>query len=241
VAVAALSALFFASVAGPALVLVEWAWRGGATVETAKILRAVGHSLSGAVPGALIATTLAVPIAFLARRFRSRGAEVVERVAYVGFATPAIVFGLGILFFVLKAVPFLYQTMFALIAAYSLHFLAQAIGPVRAGLFLASPRTEEAARALGHGPFSTFFRVTFPQIRTGLVAALTLVLLSCLKDLPIAYVLAPLDFEPLALEVWSYANEAMFAEAAPYALAMLALSGLVVGLLIRFEAKGDPA
>ena len=55
IAVAALGALFFASVAGPALVLVEWTWRGTAAVEMGAILRAAGHSLSGAIPAAVVA------------------------------------------------------------------------------------------------------------------------------------------------------------------------------------------
>ena len=53
---------------------------------------------------------------------------------------------------------------------------------VRSGLLLIDPSLEEAARNLGHSSFSTFWRVTLPQLRPSLVAGGLLVALYSLRD-----------------------------------------------------------
>ncbi|MCH7549796.1 MAG: iron ABC transporter permease [Candidatus Krumholzibacteriota bacterium] len=194
-------------------------------------LRHLAFSVS--IPAAAGATLLAIPLAYLSRRHPSAISQIMERSAYVGYATPALAFALGLIFLSLSTVPWVYQTAGLLIFAYTMHFLAQAIGPIRAGLYLATPRIEEASRSLGFGALATFRRVTLPILRPGLVAGCALVFLSCIKELPLTFLLAPLNFETLALNVYGYATEAMFAEAAPYALAIILISAALATVLFR--------
>ena len=56
-----------------------------------------------------------------------------------------------------------------------------------------------------------------------------------MKELPIPFLLRPIGYETLALNVWSNTSEAFFAEAAPYALLMIIFAGLFVGLLLVRE------
>jgi iron(III) transport system permease protein len=161
----------------------------------------------------------------------------IGRVAYLGYATPGLAFGLGLLFFSLRSAPFLHQTLGLLILAYALHFLAEAMGPVRSALEQAPPSLEEAARLLGCSRVGAFFRVTLPLLRRGLLASTAFVFLSVMKELPITYILSPLDRETLAVAVWGFIDEAMFAEAAPYALAILFFSALFVGALLTQEKR----
>ncbi|MDG2990994.1 iron ABC transporter permease [Candidatus Synechococcus calcipolaris G9] len=53
---------------------------------------------------------------------------------------------------------------------------------VRAGLQGMNPSMEEAARSLGHNPWSVFFRVILPQLRPSIVAGSLLVALYALQD-----------------------------------------------------------
>jgi iron(III) transport system permease protein len=211
----------------------------GAWTDAGELVRSFAGSVSVSAPAAVLATLLAVPLAYLSRRYASTFTHVLERAAYIGYATPALALALGWVVIVLRTAPWVYQTAALLVFAYTVHFLAQAIGPVRAGLHVATPRIEEAARSLGMGPLATFRRVTFPILRPGLVAAATLVFLSCVKELPLTLILAPLDFETLALNMYSFTTEAMFAQAAPYALAIILLSALLTSILfhrVREEA-----
>jgi iron(III) transport system permease protein len=65
------------------------------------------------------------------------------------------------------------------------------------------------------------------------------VFLSAMKELPITFLLAPIGFETLALNTWSYAESAMFGQAAPYALTIMFVSALFVGMLLMRERTTD--
>ena len=58
-----------------------------------------------------------------------------------------------------------------------------------------------------------------------------------MKELHLTISLSPLGYETLALNVWSFIEEAFFAEAAPFALTILLFSGLFVGVLLLQEKK----
>ena len=200
-----------------------------------EVTDALLRSVQAAALAALTTTTLALPLALIGVRYPGRRARFFARVAYLGYATPPLALALAVIFFVLRITPPLYQTLPLLIMTYTLHFLAEATGPVRSALYLATPRLEEAARTLGVSPARAFARVTLPLIRPGLLASAALVFVSALKELPIALLLAPTGFDTLARNVWSYTEEALFAEAAPYALCIVLASAVFVGLLLRQE------
>ena len=195
------------------------------------------HSIQASAPAALVTTLLALPLAYIGVRYKTKLSNPIERVAYLGYATPPLAFALALVFFSLYVSSSLYQSLFLLIMAYSLHFLAEAIGPVRSALYQAPPQLEEAAKSLGYSSLKSFFKVTLPLLRGGMIAAASLVFLSAMKELSITFLLSPIGFDTLALKVWSYTGEAMFAEAAPFALAILLFSSLFVGFLFSKEWK----
>jgi iron(III) transport system permease protein len=201
----------------------------------ASLASSLWASVSASVPAALLAALLATPVAYLGVRHHSGWTQGIERIAYLGYATPPLAFALALIVFTLGAVPVAYQTLGLLVTAYALHFMAEAIGPIRSALYQAPPNLEEAARSLGRSPVGAFASVTFPLMRRGLLVSVAFVFLSAMKELPLTFLLAPVGFETLALNVWSYAEEAMFGPAAPYALTIMFFSACFVGLLLTRE------
>jgi iron(III) transport system permease protein len=201
----------------------------------AGLAEATRNALSAAAVAALTTTALAFPLAYIGNRYAGRAARITERVAYLGYATPPLAFALAMIFFVLRSAPGLYQTFALLILAYTLHFVAEAIGPIRTSLSKATPRLEEAARVLGAPPARTLWQVTLPLMRPGLLASAAFVFLSVLKELPLTLLLAPTGFSTLASNVWTYTEEAQYAAAAPYALVIAASGALLTVLILRRE------
>ncbi|WP_221929980.1 ABC transporter permease [Fodinibius sediminis] len=195
------------------------------------------NSVRASAPAAVLTTFLALPLAYIGVRYKTRLSNPLERVAYLGYATPPLAFALALVFFSLYVSSSLYQSLLLLVIAYSLHFLAEAIGPVRSALYQAPPQLEEAAQSLGYSSIKSFFKVTLPLLRGGMIASASLVFLSAMKELSITFLLSPIGFDTLALRVWSYTGEAMFAEAAPFALTILIFSSLFVGFLFSKEWK----
>lgn len=226
----------------PLAVLAFWITRPEAPLpllmaSLPNLVRAFGQSLSAAVPSALLAAAMALPVAVLAVRYPSRLSTLVNRLAFVGYAVPALAFALAFVFFALGAAPWLYQTQGLLVLAYALSFLPLALGPIRSALYLARPSVEESARALGLGAGETFWRVTLPAIRPGVVAGMVLVFVITMKELPIAFLLAPTGFRPLSITMFSYTSEGMLLEAAPVAAAIILFSALFVGFVLRHDRK----
>ncbi|MEX0654241.1 MAG: iron ABC transporter permease [Phycisphaeraceae bacterium] len=269
-AMGGLVTFLLAAVGVPVATIAYWATRADYTYLRHDLLDAVRDSLWAAAPAAVLATLLAMPVAYLARRYPAKRSTGLERLSYLGYATPSLAFAMGLLVVGVYLLPeSLYQWLYhlptpahglemlgialphpwfdrldrtlplVLIYALALHFLAEAVGPIRSSLYQATPRLEEASRALGHSQLATFFRVTLPLLRPGLVVSLALVFLSVMKELPLTFLLSPLGFGTLATNLWSYTEEAMFAEAAPFALLILLISATFVGVLLASEREGD--
>jgi iron(III) transport system permease protein len=230
-----LCGVIFISLIAPVGSILYWLGSHFDHIPLTAVRGALFGSLSVSTPAALLAAVLAIPLAYLGVRYPSSVSRTLERVSYVGYAIPPLAFALSLIFFTLQTAPFLYQTLFLLVYAYTLHYLAEAIGPIRSALYQAPPQLEEAARSLGKSQFSAFILATLPLLRKGIIASMAFVFLSAMKELPLTFLLSPIGFETLALNVWSYTIEAMFAEAAPFALAIIIVSGIFVTLLLRGE------
>ena len=151
----------------PIATVAFWLGRGAEEAAWGALIEALWDSVRASLPAALLAAGLALPIAYLSVRRPSRVGRWPERVAYLGYATPPLAFALALIVFSLRAMPFLYQTLGLLVGAYALHFLAEALGPIRNALYQVSPEVTRAARGLGLRPLRAFFAVGFPLLQRG--------------------------------------------------------------------------
>lgn len=233
------AAVVLGSLGLPVAVLAFWLSAEPVIPALPDVLLAFWQSLSAAVPAAILAGLLALPVAVMAVRYPSPLSLFINRLAFVGYAVPPLAFGLAFVFMALASVQFLYQTHLLLVIAYALAFLALALGPIRAALYQARPSLEEAARSLGYGPLSVMRHVVFPVIRRGVIAGMVLVFIIVMKELPIAFLLAPTGFQSLSITLFSRTSEGMLVDAAPYAAAIILFSGLFVGVVLRHETKHE--
>lgn len=217
----------------PIGVTLTWLLRGAGSGAAAQPLwQLTMNSVLAAGLAAAVTALAALPIAILAARYRHPLVRLLERGSYVGYGLPGIALALSLVFFGARYVPFLYQTLVLLIAAYAVRFLPQAVGASRTSLLQVSPRLEEAARSLGHSPAQAWLKVTLPLARPGILAGVALVFLTAIKELPITLMLSPTGFKTLAVEIWSATAEAFFARAAAPALLLIAISSLSIFLIL---------
>ena len=135
------------------------------------------------------------------------------------------------LFITIKIFPTIYQTFITLIISYLIVFLPQAVGGGQASMEQVKISYIEASAGLGLSRLDTFFKVTFPLIYKGLLAGAALVFLSTMKELPQTLLLRPTGFSTMAVDIWSYASEALFTQAAFSGFILLAISAFPTYIL----------
>lgn len=226
-----------ASVFMPLLTLFIWMSQAPLTGILPQVIQGFFRSAAAAVPAAAGAVLLAVPIAYLHARYHGRFAEAAERSAFIGYAVPPMALALAFTSFSIRYMPWLYQSLLLLIIAFSLNFLALAMGPVRSSILQAPRSLEEAARSLGCSAGKSVMTTTIPLMRKGMAASFMLVFVMSMKELPIALMLSPPGYTTLSAAVFSRTSEALFAEAAPFAIALILLSSIILGITLKNEGE----
>ena len=238
--VGALTLLVVLTLGVPLVSLVRWLVRGSSsTLPGGDLGAAVSTTLGLAVAGGLLATVAALPVAWLAVRHRGALATLIERAVYPANALPGIVVALALVTISIRAVPALYQTAPLLVAGYVILFLPRAAVGVRSTLELAPPHLEDVATSLGCTRVAAARRVTLPLVLPGLAASMALVALAVGTELTATLLLAPTGTSTLATQFWSRAAAVEYGAAAPFALALIALSVPATWLLGRAAVSGD--
>ena len=217
----------------PMGVLVFWLARGLRDGQALGLeWSTVFNSLYVSLLAAAAAVTAALPVALMAVRYAGSVGALLERISYMGFALPGIVIAIALVFFGANYLGPLYQGLGLLVFAYVVLFLPAALGAVRASLLQVNPRVEDAARGLGKRPHTVFATITFPLVRSGVLAGGALVFLVTMKELPATLILGPIGFRTLATSIWSAAESALFAQAAAPALLLVLASSVPMAVLV---------
>ncbi len=178
--------------------------QGGRTLAVAVRVVSLGY----AVPGAVIAVGILLPVGWLQQHAP-------------GLALPALMTG----------------TIFGLMYAYLVRFSAVALQSVEAGYSRVPLSVDETARMLGAGRGRLLRELHLPLLRRSVVVAALLVFVDVMKELPATLVLRPFDSDTLAVVAYQLARDERLGEAALPALAIVVVGLLPVLLLSRTLRK----
>ena len=159
-------------------------------------------SLEIAMLGALTALVLGIPVAYAIVRYQFKGKDLIEVLFSSPAIVPGIVVGLAMLryFVLLSHMPVttgLYLGHTAILFPYSVRV-------VSASLRNLNPSIEEAAVSLGASPFTAFFLVVLPNIRSGVVAAFILAFITSFNNVPISLFLTGPGVATLPIRMMLY-------------------------------------
>ena len=117
-------------------------------------------------------------------------------------------------------------TIFAIMFAYVVRFLAVSLQTVESGLEKIKPSMDDAARSLGYRPIETLMKVHIPLLKSTTLTALMIVFVDVMKELPATLILRPFDFNTLAVRTFELASDERLADSSTSALAIV-LAGLL--------------
>jgi iron(III) transport system permease protein len=213
------------------------------------LLEAVLNTLLVGGVAALVTVVAALFLVYAARMSGRGAARALLPMTSLGYAAPGAVLAVGLLFplaamdhrlaDLIQSITghdpglLLTGTSVAIILAYVVRFFGIAQGSVDAAFGRISPSLPMAARSLGRGPGGTLRDVYLPLMRGSVAAALLVVFVDCVKELPATLLLRPFNFNTLSTRVYELASLERIGEAAPAALLVTAVGLAAVGLLAR--------
>ncbi len=144
-------------------------------------------SLKIGVCATLASLAVGVPAALAIERYSFPGRETIRQILLSPMYVPAIVAGAAVyIYFIELEILTTFQlaaTFSGLVIAHTLVALPWTLRLVCASLVSANTVSEEAARSLGANALQTFFYVTLPIIRPGMIAAAMFSFIASFSDL----------------------------------------------------------
>lgn len=204
--------------AKPGLLASLWTstWLGGATM-TASV-----------VAGVLAALGL--------RRYVFPGRDVVRQAFLLPLLFPQIVTGIGLVlaFSAIRGVP----TWARLLLGHTILTLPYVVVTTAASLETLDPRLEEAAMNLGAGPVRTFWHVTLPAVRSGIVSGAVFAWLISFSNFTVTFFLFSGELKPLPMWIFDVIQYFVDPTLAALSSCLVALTLAVLLVLDRLFALG---
>lgn len=134
-----------------------------------EVCNAFGNSVAIAVIATLVATAFGTAIAIALGRYKFKGRGATNLLLFLPMATPEVVMGAGL------AAQFLDlgigKGFWTIVIGHIMFTLSFVVVTVKARVATLDPRLEEAGKDLYGSPASVFWRVTFPLLLPGIMAA----------------------------------------------------------------------
>ncbi len=231
----------------PAGQLALWALQTYSVMVDASFVRLTLNSILLAASAATLAVILALFLAYGKRLFASPAINASIRIVATGYAIPGTVVAVGVIIplawldnqiddllrdhFDITSGLLLSGSLFALMFAYMVRFLAISVQSVESGLGKIRHSMDDAARSLSYTPAQILLRVHLPLMKATVLTAFLIVFVDVMKELPATLILRPFNFNTLAVRAFELAGDERLADSSTAAL-MIVLVGLVPVLLL---------
>jgi len=196
---------------------------------------------------ACVTVAAAVLLGTFNRAFHNRAAVSALFIGRLGYAVPGGVIAVGLFvpfarfdnwldarmetWFDISTGLLISGSIWVLVMAYMIRFLAAAIGAYDSGLATVTPNTDAAARVLGQTTWGTVRTIHLPVLRPSILTALVIVFVDTVKELPATLILRPFNYDTLAVQAFRLASDERLEGAAVPSL-MIAAIGLVPVVLL---------
>ncbi|ALS29805.1 ABC transporter permease [Paenibacillus sp. 32O-W] len=237
----------------PVAQLVVWATWTADEVWHEGFYRIIGDTVAVAIVPTALTMVAAAIVAVSVRQFGGIFGYMLAKAVTAGYSIPGAIIAIGVLAVFIKldgwlapvyaalrlgtgeAPLVLSLSIVMLVAAYVVRFMATGYNALEAGFEKIGPQYAEASRLLGRGRTQTFLRVELPLLKGALLSGTVLTFVEIVKELPLALLLRPFNFQTLATKTYQYASDERIHEASVPALCIVVVSLASVYLLNRIE------
>jgi iron(III) transport system permease protein len=218
-----------------------------------RYLEFLWHSLLLSALAALLTCSVALLVAYAARRYPDRATRTAIRIATLGYALPGAVLAVGIFIpvawldnwlssialqlFNMETGLLIQGTLFTMLIAYMTRFLAVSHSPIDSAMQRITGSIDEAAMGLGLNGWTMLRRVHLPILKGGIFTAATLVFVDVMKEMPITLMTRPFGWDTLAVRIFEMTSEGAWDQAALPAVALVLAGLFPIILFVRQTEK----
>jgi len=244
----------FLGVLVPVVTLATMALGSEQNLLSPRYLDFIRNSITLATVAAVVTVCAAIVLGTLHRVHHSRGTQAALNLARMGYAVPGGVIAVGLLVpfaafdngldawmranFDISTGLLLTGSIWLLVFAYMIRFLAAAIGAYEGGIASVGTNMDAAARTLGQTMPGMVRRVHMPLLRTSLLTAGLIVFVDVMKELPATLIMRPFNYDTLAVQAYRLASDERLEGAAVPSLVIAAIGLIPVILLCRRIGRG---
>ncbi|MGR3615052.1 MAG: ABC transporter permease [Paracoccaceae bacterium] len=233
----------------PVVILMDMGLESEQNLFSRRYIDFLTNSITLAGVAAMVTVCAAVIIGFYLRLRPGKGSASSAYAARVGYAVPGGVIAVGLMVpfaafdnaldawmratFDISTGLLVTGSIWLLIVAYMVRFLAAALGASEGGLSTVHSNMDAAARSLGQSPLGMLRRVHLPILTPSLLTALLIVFVDVMKELPATLIMRPFNFDTLAVQAHRLASDERLEGAAVPSLVIVAVGLLPVILICR--------
>lgn len=231
----------------PTITLILMGLNSEQDIFSPRYIRFIQNSLLLAGVAAIVTVGAAILLGTFHRIFTGKIALATLFIGRLGYAVPGGVIAVGLLvpfarfdnwldarmesWFDISTGLLISGSIWLLIAAYMIRFLAAALGSYDSGLAAVTPNIDAAARVLGRTAWGTVRSIHMPILRGSILTALLIVFVDTIKELPATLILRPFNYDTLAVQAFRLASDERLQGAAVPSL-MIAGIGLLPVILL---------
>lgn len=236
--------------------LLVWSTQIFAEEFNAGYLGLLGRSLLFAVIATGVIGGCSLLLAYTQRRHADKTTGWLVRISTLGYALPGTVLALGIFIVIsfvdnllidllrvvsgYEAGPLIQGTIFTVIAAYMVRFMAAGFSAISSAMHRLTPNLDEAAISMGVTGVSLLRRVHVPILKSGILTASMLVFVDVMKEMPITLMTRPFGWDTLAVKIFELTSEGEWERAALPAVALV-LGGLLPVIFLSWQGEDHAA
>ncbi|WP_077212019.1 ABC transporter permease [Bacillus dakarensis] len=236
----------------PFIQLLFWAKMTFVKVWDSTFITLVYQTVFVAVISTIMILVISVVVANVSRS-HSSFSFILSKIVTSGYSIPGPIIAIGVLAIFIsldhwlapvysklglgEAPLILSLSLIMLIVGYFIRFMATGFNAIEVGFEKTGKKYSEASRMLGIGMTKTFFKVDLPLIKGSLISGFILTFVEICKELPLALLLRPFNFETLATKTYQYANDEQIYEASISSLLIIVISILSVVILQMIGKK----
>lgn len=239
----------------PTIQLIAWGIMSYSKIINTDFFILIYNSLWISTISGVFIVIMAIIIANYTRMSDNLLSKLYSKITLMGYSIPGAVIAITMVIFFVgidNRLGWLYKifdpnaptlvlsmSLIMLIFAYLVRFLAVGYQSIEGGFEKIGKKFYEASRTLGYSKSKTFLFIDLPMMRPAILSALSLVFVDAIKELPLALLLRPFNFNTLATKVFEYANDEMIVEASIPSLIIIFLSFITIFVLYKVVDKED--